>query len=424
MRKSLILIVCCALLTVLGVPLRAANWPQWRGPRLNGSSPETNLPTEFGPDKNVAWSVELPGRGGSTPIIWEKRIFLSAQDEEKRTYAMCLSTADGGVLWKHHVGEGYQNRRLQTACTPSAVTDGEKVWFLYGNGDLAAFDLQGEKLWQRDLEEDHGQWEIRWDYGSSPLLWKGKLYIPVIHGDYRKDRPPQPRSYLLCVDPDTGKDLWKHMRPSDADSEAKQAYSTPIPLPREDGDQLLVVGADHLTGHVAATGRELWRSPTYNPRKIEYFPIVASPAVADGMVVICAPRGAGLYAAKPNTNEWAWKLDRTAGFSPTPAVWNNDFYVLDDQSRQLYRIEPQTGKVLDQCRIGGSAMLHPSPTVTDGKIYCIDNGGHAAVVSANKPLKVLHETSFGGRKNRATIAVAGGCLFVRTAEKLYCIKER
>lgn len=423
MKRLFALTVFAVLLVALSVPIEAANWPQWRGPRLNGSSPETDLPTEFGPEQNLAWSVDLPGAGGSTPIIWKDRIFLSAQDEDRRTYAVCLSTADGSILWKHHVGQGYQNRRLQTACTPSAVTDGEKVWFLYGNGDLAAFDLQGNELWQRDLEKAHGEWEIRWDYGSSPLLWKGRLYIPVLHGDYTKERPPQPRAYLLCVDPETGNDLWKHMRPSDADWEAKQAYSTPIPLPREDGDQILIVGGDHLTGHDATTGRELWRSPTYNPRKMKYFPIVASPAVADGMVVICAPRGSGLYASKPNTNDWAWKLDRTAGFSPTPTVWNDDFYVLDDQSRQLYRIEPRTGQVVDKCQIGGRAMLHPSPTAADGKIYCLDNGGHLAVVSANKPMKVLHEASFGGQKNRATIAVAGGNLYIRTRGKLYCIGD-
>ena len=420
MRKLLGLTAAVVALALCSSHLLAADWPQWRGPRFNGSSPESDLPAKFGPAENIAWTVELPGRGGSTPVVQGDRVFLSAQDDQKRTYAVALSAQDGSTLWKDRVGTGYMNSRRQTACTPSAVTDGENVWFLYGNGDMVAYDVQGEELWRRNLQEDHGEWEIRWDYGSSPLLWRGKLYITVIHGNYKKKAPEEPRSYLLCVDPETGKDRWKHMRPSDADWEAKQAYSTPIPLEHGDTSQLIIAGGEYVTGHKPSSGRELWRSPTFNPRDMKYFPIVASPLVAGEMVMVCAPRGSMLYGIRPGTSEWAWEKSRQAGYSPTPAYYRGRAYVLDDQRRRLLMVEPETGQILDQCPLEGDGMLHPSPTAADGKIYCIDGSGRVMVVSAEQPMEVLHAAEFGGRKVRSTIAAAGGSLFIRCNDRLYC----
>ena len=420
--RRLHLLTAAVLVISCSSVIHAANWPQWRGPSLDGSSPETGLPAEFGPNQNIAWSAELPGRGGATPIVWGSRVFISAQDEDETTYALALSAEDGRILWKHRVGNGSTNSRGQTACTPSPVTDGERVYFLYSNGDLLAFDMDGEKLWGRDLHEDHGEWEIRWGYGSSPLLWRGNLYITVIHGDYRKKAPEQARSYLLCVDPETGEDRWKHMRPSPADWEAKQAYSTPIPLDRGNTQQLIVAGGEHVTGHDPSTGRELWRSPTFNPRDMKYFPLVASPVVADGKVLICAPRGSNLYGIRYGSSEWAWRQKRRAGFSPTPAAYRGRVYVLDDQRRRLLLVEPKTGKIIDECELPGRGALHPSPSAADGKIYCIDGRGRVMVVSAEKPLEVLHTAQFEGRKVRSTITISGGRLFIRVNDTLHCIE--
>ena len=396
MKKVLFpLVVALFFVAVMHSRSNAANWPQWRGPRMNGSSPESDLPAEVGPETNLAWKTDLPGRGGSTPVVWGDRVFLTAQDAEKRTWAMALSAENGNVLWKHHVGSGYKNSRLQTACTPSPVTDGKRVWFLFGNGDLLACSVEGKKLWSRNLEDDYGTWHIRWDYGSSPLLWKGNLYIPVLHGNYRNKAPDEPQSYLLCLNPRNGKERWRHMRPSDANYEAKQAYTTPIPLQQKGEDQIIIAGADHVTGHAASTGRELWRSPTYNPRDQKYFPTVASPLVAEEMVLVSAPRGSALYAIRSGTSEWAWTKDRKAGFSPTPAYYRGHAYVLNDQRRRILMMDAQTGEVRDSCQLEGRGMLHPSPTAADGKIYCMDGQGTVTVISAGKPMKILHRATFG-----------------------------
>ena len=128
--------------------------------------------------------------------------------------------------------------------------------FLYGNGDLVGFDLEGRKLWARNLQKDHGKFSMAFTYSSSPTLLDGRVYIQVL----QKDSP-----YLLAFDPKTGKLLFKHSRPSEAKGESRSAYSTPIPFVAQDGhEEILLVGGDALTGHHPATGEELWRWETWN----------------------------------------------------------------------------------------------------------------------------------------------------------------
>lgn len=422
MRKWFLLV--CVLTVMAAGALDAANWPQWRGPELNGSSPETDLPTEFGPDRNVAWKAALPGRGGCTPIVWEDRVFISAQDGDKKTWAMCLSVEDGSVMWKHQVGTGFTNRQGNTACSPSPVTNGEWVVFFYGNGDLVAFDMAGKEMWSRNLQEDHGEWEYLWNYGASGLLHDGKLYIPVLHGNMKSGPPDKPRSYLLCVDPKTGEDLWKHMRPSDAGYECKQAYTTPIPITHEGKTQILIHGADHVTGHSPKDGHELWRSPTYNPGDSKWYRTVSSPVYADGMVLVSAARGNGLFAIEPGTEEWAWTERRGSPDVPTALVYKNDFYVLADKSKRLLRIEPQTGEMLEECQLGGRSMIQASPTGADGRIYCMNMNGKAFVVDARDKMEVIHAVEMGGRGCRSTISVSNGKLFIRAQDTLYCVGKK
>jgi len=427
----------CLLLCVVSVTsLRAENWPNWRGPAHNGSSPEIGLPTEFGPDKSVLWKVELPGQSGSTPVIWDDFIFISSPDAKtKDLYAMCLSRKDGKVLWKNTVAEAAdrkpQNGR-NNMTSPSAVTDGKSVFFLYGTGDLVAYDFAGKTLWARNLQKDHGKFAIMWGYGSSPLLYKGKLYVPVMQRDkntYDKSAPADAKvdSYLLAIDPATGKDLWKHIRPSDAKEETLEAYTTPVPFEHNGRSEILLTGADYVTGHNPETGQEYWRFGGWNPTKIGHWRIVVSPVASADTVYCAGPKGAPVYGVKAggsgdiSATHQAFKMTEFPPDVCTPVIYKNKLFVLDGGKRKITCLDPKTGEKKWDGALPGNQTYWVSPTAADDRIFCINEAGDVVVVSTGDEFKIVHTAAFGDKPCYSSIAIASQQLFIRTGGHLFCV---
>src|SRR6266511_1322826 len=170
---------CLFLVLVLAGPLFADNWPQWRGATHDGISKETNVPTEWSATKNIAWKLQLPGPGGSTPAVWGERIFLTSEDGGD-VVLMCISTA-GKELWKQKFAP--KTRTIRTdegnGATPSPSTDGKHVWVFSGSGDLACFDLDGKEVWKTDLQKRYGEFRTQHGFHSTPLLHGDRLYIQL-----------------------------------------------------------------------------------------------------------------------------------------------------------------------------------------------------------------------------------------------------
>jgi len=185
--------IVVSILAIANQP-HAANWPQWRGPNLDGTSAETDLPLTWGPEQNVAWKLALPAGSGSTPVVWGDRVFLTLAENEKEgeLFLWCVDGGDGKVLWRRSLGGGNEFLRKHDMASPSPVTDGKRVWVMTGTGIVRAFGLAGETLWTRDLQADYGKFGLQWGYASSPLLWDGALFIQVLHGMHTDDP-----SYLL-----------------------------------------------------------------------------------------------------------------------------------------------------------------------------------------------------------------------------------
>src|SRR5215216_7744675 len=171
----------------------AQNWPQWRGPSLNGFSNEKNLPVKWTTEENVVWKVAMPGWSGSTPIIWRDRIFLNVADGDNLSL-WCVDKTKGEVLWKKPLGSGNVKMRKQNMSSPSPVTDGRSVYVMTGTGILKGFDFNGKELWTRDIQKEYGQFGLQWGYGSSPMLFGDSLYVQVLHG-MKTDDP----SYILRI---------------------------------------------------------------------------------------------------------------------------------------------------------------------------------------------------------------------------------
>ncbi|MBC8217066.1 MAG: PQQ-binding-like beta-propeller repeat protein, partial [Planctomycetes bacterium] len=248
----------CLMLAGAGVA-QAGDWPHWRGPNFNGTTDEKNLPSDWSRTENIAWSVELPGSSAATPIVCKDRIFLSGIDASKKTLlATCLDRKDGKVLWQKEIAEGINRDKRSTFAAASAVTDGKIVVFFYATGDMICYDLDGGQKWARNIQKDYGTFAFLWTFASSPTLFDGRLYLQVLQRDVpvsgRGLAGEKNESYILAMDPQTGKTLWRQIRPSKAVAESREAFSTPLPFTINGKQQLLVVGGDCLTGHDPKTG--------------------------------------------------------------------------------------------------------------------------------------------------------------------------
>ena len=423
------LLVLLALAASLG---RAENWPQWRGPFFDGSTTEANLPTTFSKTENVAWVVPMPGQSGATPIVWGDRVFISSVDEgARRLLAICIDAKTGKILWQKETGRDRRVARNNMA-SPSPIADGKTVYFFYGTAELFAFAFDGKLLWQRDLEKDHGHNALMFGYSSSPLLYKGKLYVVAIRNKrqdrYRQAPAARSESYLLAIDPKTGKDLWKVSRPTDARDEAQEAYSTAVPYEANGRSEVLVYGADYLTGHDPQTGKELWRWASYNPRQIHHWRIIPSAVVGGELVFVFGPKHSRMFAIRPDatgrlgSDHVVWTFDRLIPDASTPLVYRGRLYVLDDDNRAMTCFDPKTGEKKWQLKLGGRHVMRASPTGADGKVYCMNDVGEVTVLAAGDEPKILHRVSMGRRRfSRSTITAANGKLFIRTTESLFCI---
>jgi len=432
----------CAILTLTIFAVLSAgaeNWPHWRGPNFNGGSSERNLPATFSKTEHVKWVAELPGPSAATPVIWEEYLFLSSGEEQtKSLHALGVDRKSGKVLWNHQVGTGYSFDNRSNFATSSPVTDGTRVVFLYANGELAAFDFAGKTIWSRNLQKDYGQFAYQWTFSASPTIYDGKLFVQVlhrnepVHGRGRTDGPID--SYLLALEPATGKTLWKQVRPSEARMESHEAYSTPIPFEHSGRREILVVGGDCITGHSLKDGAELWRWGTWNPTRITHWRLVPSPVAGDGVVLACAPKESPIYGFKAGAKGTqtdsiiAWKShDREVSSDvSTPLFYKGRFYVLNGERRTLARIVPETGAVDWIGNLDSRITIQASPTAADDKIYFQNWRGEVFVVAAAEQFKLLHKAVMGDEDDdllRASIPISQGEIFIRTGHKLYCVGQ-
>jgi len=411
---------------VMHVALRADNWPQWRGPSMNGVSAEKNLPIKWTHTENITWKLPLPAWSGSTPIVWGDRLFLNVADDLKVTqgdnlHLWCLDRTKGTIAWQRPLGSGNHQERKQNMSTPSPVTDGTRVWVMTGTGILKAFDFAGKELWVRDIQKDYGRFGLNWGYGSSPLLHGDSLYVQVLHG-MRTDDP----SYLLRIDKASGKTVWKVERPTRARMESPDAYTTPALLRYGSNTEIVVTGGDVVTGHDPATGRELWRADGLNPDNDANYRIVASP-VTHGDLIIAPTRERPMLVLKAggrgdiSRSHVLWTFGNGPDV-PTPVTDGTYLYVVNDRGI-MFCLDARSGK-----EIYGRQRLHPgtysgSPVLADGKIYITNEDGITSVVKAGPAFEVLAENDFDDY-TLSSPAISDGQIFIRTAKALWCIGNR
>ena len=421
MRQSLVTLASVFILFALFIPpLTAEEWPQWRGPMLNGTSSEKDLPIRWSTTENVTWKLAMPERSGSTPIVWGDYVFLNV-GEGSNLSLWAVDRTSGAVRWKRPLSGGNRRMMKQQMSSPSPVTDGRSVWVMTGTGVLKAFDFSGKELWGRDIQADYGRFGLQWGYASSPLLFEDSLYVQVLHGMHTDDP-----SYLLRIDKATGKTVWRVLRMTRARFESPDAYTTPALLKQGNSTEIVITGGDVVTGHDPATGQELWRADGLNPSNDGSYRIVASPVVY-GDLLFAPSRERPLLALKPGGRGDVTKSHVLWSFNngpdvPTPVSDGTYLYSINDRGI-LYCLDARTGKVIYGPQRLRNATYSGSAVLADGRIYITDEDGVTTVIRSGPKFELLSQNDLQDY-TLSSPAISDGQIFVRTASFIYAIGRR
>jgi outer membrane protein assembly factor BamB len=395
----------------------AANWPNWRGPDFNGVAGGGGYPTHWSGTENVLWKAELPGKGSSTPIVWNDRIFLTCAIDGKNG-VICFD-GNGKKIWQETLGsERPGKNKKASGCNPSAVTDGKYVYVYFKSGDLACYDFAGAKVWEHNLQDMYGADTLWWDLGTSPVLTRDFVVVAVIQTG---------PSYLVAFEKGSGKLAWKQDRNLGAPSEAAQTYATPVVVTEGDRETLIVLGADHVTAHNAADGQELWRVGGLNPDGEQYFRSIASPVVSDGIVIAPYARGKTLTAIKlggsgeVTRTHVVWTKTGLGADVPTPIAVDGKVYVCTDRGH-VACLDVKSGRELWSGDVEKHRTAYSSsPVLAGGKIYITREDGKTFVLEQGNEFKVVGTAQVPDELTVATPVFVDGRILIRTLDNLYCI---
>jgi outer membrane protein assembly factor BamB len=397
-------------------------WPHWRGPLDNGSAAEGTFPASLDA-RNVLWKVPLPGKGCSTPIVWDQRIYLTAPVSGRD--AVQAFDWSGKLLWQAMFGpEDPGKHRNGSGSNPSPAIDGNSLFVYFKSGTLAALDLNGKVRWQTNLVARFGPANLYWDHGTSPVLTEKYVVMARMH---------EGESWLAAFDKFTGRMAWLAPRNYKTAQEGDHGYTTPHVIRHGGKEALLVWGGEHLTAHDAENGKLLWWCGDFNPDSRSMWPAVASPVLAGDIAVVPTgrndrnqPRLHGIRlggSGDVTRTHRLWMRTDTGTFVPTPAEHKGRVYLLRDRG-EVDCIDPTTGKTIwSDALPKDRANYYASPLIAGGHLYAIREDGVAFVAKVEDKFQLLGQSNLGERVIASPVAVANR-LFIRGEKHLLCLGAR
>jgi outer membrane protein assembly factor BamB len=435
MRHITIRVSIPVLIFAAAFVAQAGSWPQWRGPLSTGAAAEGSPPVFWSEESNVAWKVAVPGKGLSSPIVHGGRVYVTTAeavggplaapsddahddgahdnvvpDHKMRFDVLAYDSDDGSLVWRTTVRTEQPHEGAHVTgswASPSAVTDGERLYASFGSRGLYALDLEGKVLWERDL----GDMRVRHAHGegSSPALWGDTL---VVNWDHQGD------SFLVALDSATGKTKWKTMR------EEITSWSSPLIVRDGERVQVVVAATDRVRGYDLADGKQIWECAGLSRN------VVATPVAAGGLVIVAnsydwqkmiAIRLDGARGDITGTASVVWERDRDTPYVPSPVVYEGRLYFLKHLQGFLTAVEAATGKTLfGPVRLGRVRNVFASPVVAAGRIYIPSRDGATLVAMAGTVFEALAVNQLDDSFS-ASPAVAGDALFLRGDRYLYKI---
>lgn len=408
-------------------------WPSWRGPLATGVSPTAKPPVEWSESKNVRWKVELPGRGSSTPVVWEDRVYvltaapvgveLAASHDSRgrgtqivphRMMVLALDRKTGKTVWERTAREvtpheGY-HQQFGTWASSSAVTDGEVLIASFESRGIYAYDMNGKPLWEVDLGDK--QMRNQFGEGSTPALYKDRLVVVWDH---------QGESFIAALDKRTGKEIWRTKR-DEVDS-----WGTPLVVENGGKPQVVTGAMNRIRSYDLATGELVWESAglTANP--------IPSPVYGDGLVILMSGyRGNSIKAVKiaeargdiTATPAIAWTFDRDTPYVPSPLLYDNILYFMKGNTGVVSAFDAKSGKPHYALqRIDGVPNVFASPVGADGKVIVLGQDGAAAVLKHGPTYEVLATNKLEDKFD-ASPALVGGEIYLRGYRYLYCVAQQ
>jgi outer membrane protein assembly factor BamB len=404
MLRGLAFVVAFAL--SLTPVARAQDWPQWRGPRGDGTSSETNLPTTWSETENVHWKVEVSGTGHSSPIVVGDKVFLTtALEKEQKRLLICFDRRDGKRLWDTVVLsaplEGKHQLNSYASATPAS--DGERVFVSFLEKpkiELVCYDLAGKELWRKSPGEFHSVH----GFCSSPVIYKD---LVILNCDQDAD------AWIVAYDRKTGEERWRTDRPNKT-----RSYCSPLIADLAGKTQMVLSGSKSVASYDPATGKQYWvmDGPT------EQF--VASLVHTQGVLFVTGgfpqlhilgidPSGSG----NVTKTHILWRDHRGVSYVPSPVAHDQWFFIVSDGGVGSC-FEAKTGKILWKQRLGRHHSA--SGVCAGGNVYFIDDDGTTHVLKAGPAFEVISENVLG-ENAYASPAISRGQIFIRTSQHLWCI---
>ena len=456
--RRVVVTLAAAMVLVLSsgqlTPAAAQHWPQFRG-RQSGVAPDDpRLPDTWSTTENVAWRIDIPGRGWSSPVVWGDHVFvvtsvntkqptqtlnpvnsylarslggpmsgaaISASTDEHRWILYDINAQTGAIRWErpiHAATPTQPTHQKNSYSSETPVTDGERVYVYLGYVGLFAFDLAGTPLWSKPMEAP--TMRTGWGTAASPVLHDGRVYIV---------NDNETRSFVAAFDAKTGAQVWRTERPDEGSN-----WSTPFVWQNERRTEIVTTGTKKVRSY-DVSGRLLWEltgmtaihaiTPVAGHGLLfvssGYFPDNPRPTYA------IRPGGSGDISLAPGetSNAFvAWSNPTLASAYPSPLVLGDQYYTLMDRGF-LTSNDPKTGtEVYGRQRIAAdSGTFSASPWTYNGKIFAMSEDGETFVIQAGPEFKLLGRNPLG-EMTLASPAVANGSLFIRTATKLYRLSKR
>jgi len=409
----------------------AGEWGSWRGPSGNGISSETNVPTTWSKDSNVAWRLPLPGPAGATPAVWGERIFLTTVDEE--SLELWSVDTNGERLWRRQIARGNKDVRGDegNSASPSPITDGEHVWSTMATGDVACLTVDGTPVWKLDLQERYGKFSIAFGMSSTPVLHNGRLFFQLIHGD---GRPETQEAIVVAIDAGTGSHVWKQDRVTGAAKENEHSYASAMLYDFGGLSYLITHGADYTVAYDLADGRERWRlgglNPHDDPRR-KYHPtlrFVASTGAADGIIVCPTAKNGPVYAIRADQSgdltadkdAILWVRNKNTPDVPSPLIVD-DLVYLCRENGMLLVLERESGEQVYMERTHNNRH-RASPVYADGHVYLTARDGKVTVVKSGRDFEIVAQNDTDEAMSASPV-IADGTIYLRTFDALWAIRE-
>jgi outer membrane protein assembly factor BamB len=384
-------------------------WARWRGPSGQGLVDGKGYPDTWSGTDNVVWKVPVPGSGNSSPIVWRDQIFLTtASDDGRQASILAYRRSDGQRLWEAVVPAGAPDRphNKNGYASATVATDGQRIYASFGGRGLMAVDMSGKQMWHTPIgrvENYHGP-------AGSPLLYKNSV---ILYQDQRSG------SFVAAFDRATGKQVWKTPR------DAQVGWGTPIAIRVVDHDELIVHGQNRVVAYNPDTGAELWRCGGST------FEVIPTPVVGYGMLFCASGRAGPTLAIRPGgkgdvtSTHVAWTTPRGSPFVPSPILFGDLLYTINDMQSIVSAFDARTGTSLWQGRLGVATRegFSASPVALDGKVFFTNDDGETFVLRAGKTFDLMHVNRIGER-TLASPALVDGRWYIRTAQHLYAIGRK